>query len=205
MMGNFNEKSRNTYNKIAFRYNSTLDGKFTQKFKERLIEHVTLRENCRVLDVGCGNGSLLAMLKRRKPTIYGLGVDIAEEMVAAAKSAYPDMEFHAAECEEIPFVDESMDVVTACMAYHHFPDVAAFAREIWRILAPSGELYIAEIRLPAAVRAVLNPWLPLSKSGDVKFYSPTEIVQTLESNGFEKVEAKMRGYIQIIQFRKGAM
>jgi ubiquinone/menaquinone biosynthesis C-methylase UbiE len=200
-MTNFNEKSRTTYNEIAAHYDSTPDGRFTQKFKEMLLAHIELEEGNSVLDIGCGNGTLLAMLNKKKP-IKGFGVDIAELMTKYAAIKNPGMEFKASGCENIPFDDKTMDIITVCAAYHHFPDIAAFTREAKRILKPGGKLYIAEIYLPTFLRVMANPFVPLLKAGDVKFYSPPEIIKNLSKAGFGKHKVKIIGRVQIVSMQK---
>jgi len=92
--------------------------------------------------------------------------------------------------------------VTVCASYHHFPDTKAFAKEVSRILKPKGLVYISEIYFPLIIRAIVNPFVLLSKAGDVKFYSPKEIQSNFEEYGFEKVDFKREGHIQVIVFRK---
>ena len=200
-MANFNEKSRAAYNQMADHYDSSHDGRFTQQFKELLCAMIPLRENCDVLDVACGNGSLLAALNRQKP-INGFGIDIADRMIKNAAANNPGMEFHVSGCEAMPFQDGAMDMITVCAAYHHFPDVKAFAREAQRILRSKGSMYIAEVYLPSVLRIILNPLVPLSKSGDVRFYSPKKIAATFKRVGFEEIEVKRSGHIQIVSMQK---
>ena len=200
-MANFNDKSKAAYNKIANDYDNSFDGRFTQKFKRLLAENVVLEEKSNVLDVACGNGSLLALLNRQKP-INGFGIDISDQMIKNAIMNNPDMEFHVAGCEAIPFGDSTMDIMTVSAAYHHFPDVKTFAREAKRALKAKGKIYIAEVYLNAFLRSVCNPFLPLSKAGDVKFYSPNQIVGNFSQFGFEKTDAIISNGVQIISMQK---
>ena len=200
-MADFNAKSKTAYNKIANDYDNSFDGKFTQKFKCLLVESIVLEENSNVLDVACGNGSLLALLNRRK-ALNGFGIDISDQMIKNAIANNPDMEFHVAGCEAIPFEDNKMDIITVSAAYHHFPDVKTFAREAKRVLKANGKIYIAEVYLNAFLRAVCNPFLPFSTAGDVKFYSPNQIVDNFNQFGFEKVEVILSNGVQIISMQK---
>ena len=200
-MANFNEKSRLAYNKKADDYDNSPEGRFTQQFQRLLISVITLSENANVLDVACGNGSLLAALKRKTP-INGFGIDISERMIENATARNPGMQFQVAGCEAIPFEDASMDVIAVCAAYHHFPNVAAFAREARRVLKPGGTLYIADVYVPPVLRVIVNPFVPLSRAGDVQFYSPKEIVRNFMSVGFECNDTKIHGHIQIVSKRK---
>jgi SAM-dependent methyltransferase len=88
------------------------------------------------------------------------------------------------------------------VAYHHFPDVKAFAQEANRLLKPKGLLYIAEGYLPFIIRVIFNPFVPLSKGGNVKVYSSKEIKGNFEAYGFEQIGFTRKGLIQIIEMRK---
>jgi len=134
--------------------------------------------------------------------MHGFGTDISPEMIKNATSRYPNLKFEVSDCIAIPFDGSSMDIITACAAYHHFPNVNAFAVEAKRLLKRSGSIYIAEVYLPLGVRQVANIFLPLSKDGDVKFYSSKEIVNTFSDNGFRLIAAKAKGHIQIIHMQK---
>lgn len=199
-MKTFEDKSRESYNRKADDYDNTSDGKFTEKFKELLLEEITA-ENKNVLDVACGNAAFLKMLSD-KYDIRGYGIDISEKMIENAKKRCPDMTFEISSCEHTPFDNQMFDMVTVCAAYHHFPDTKAFAKEVSRILKPKGLLYIAEIDYPFIIRAIFNPFVPLSKAGDVKIYSTKEIQSNFEKYGFEMVNHKKEGHIQIIGFRR---
>ena len=200
-MNKFNEKSRSAYNKKADDYDNTPEGRFTQSFQRLLISAIDLEANTNVLDVACGNGSLLAALSRIAP-INGFGIDISDRMIENAAANNPCMTFHTAGCEKIPFGNASMDAITVCAAYHHFPDITAFALEAKRVLKPGGTLHIADVYLPSFLRLILNPFVPLSRAGDVKFYSPKEIVNTFETVRFKAVSVKTSGHIQIISMQK---
>ena len=200
-MADFNAKSKAAYNKKADNYDNTHDGKFTRKFKQLLVSEVALRENATVLDVACGIGSLLTALNNKTP-INGFGIDIADRMIKNAAANNPNMEFSVSGCESIPFGECSMDVITVCAAYHHFPDTAGLAKEAMRVLRPSGTIYIADVYLPSLLRFFFNPFVPLSGAGDVKFYSPKEIAGNFEQYGFETVKTKIFGHVQIVVVQK---
>ena len=203
-MADFNAKSKAAYNEKADNYDNTHDGRFTRRFKQLLVSEAELCENTTVLDVACGNGSLLAALNNKTP-IIGFGIDIADRMIKNAAANNPDMTFRVSGCESIPFGECSMDVITVCAAYHHFPDTQAFAKEAKRVLRPSGAIYIADVYLPSVPRFVINPFVPLSRAGDVRFYSPKEIAGNFEQYGFETVETKVVGHVQIVVAKKATV
>lgn len=202
-MKDFNAQSKNAYNRIADRYDDSFDGKFTEGFKLFLLEKIALEDGDFVLDIACGNGTLLNMMSKMK-NIRGFGIDISDRMIKNAVARFEHIRFQVAGCEKIPLPDDSADTVTVCAAYHHFPDTAAFAREAERVLKAGGQLYIAEVYLPAIFRIACNPFVFLTGAGDVKFYSPGEIQKTFEPCGFTCQDVYRKGHIQILHFRKNS-
>ncbi|MCL2409096.1 MAG: class I SAM-dependent methyltransferase [Oscillospiraceae bacterium] len=200
-MIDFNARSKRAYDKKAHNYDDTHDGKFTKKFKELLIANVRIKDNYSVLDVACGNGTLLAALSK-KAAISGHGIDISSEMIKAASAKYSNLEFKTAGCEDIPYPDTKFDVITVCASFHHFPDVSACAKEAERLLKPQGFLYIAEVCLSGFLRALVNPFIKLSRAGDVRFYSAEEIIKTFTDRGFGPVDVIKEGHIQLVKLQK---
>ena len=197
----FERRSFRSYQQKADHYDDTPDGMYTRAFKDLLMEMVQIPEGGQVLDVACGNGRLLEMLSRRHH-FNGFGVDISDRMVENAGRLNPAMVFLQAGADAFPFEDASFDVITVCAAYHHFPDVNAFAKEAWRVLKPDGKLYIAEVYYPRLLRVLCNPLIRFSPAGDVRLYSPEEILRVVTNAGFRKDAQRIQENIQIISARK---
>ncbi|MDR2909401.1 MAG: class I SAM-dependent methyltransferase [Oscillospiraceae bacterium] len=197
----YESRSAAVYNALANDYENTFDGRFTQKFKTMLVEAVKLQDGYNVLDVACGNGRLLKMFAD-KCAINGYGTDISGNMIAQARRLNPLMEFSVGRCEQTPFAGGTFDVITVCAAYHHFPDVKSFAQEAYRLLKTQGKIYIADIYYPRAIRAVCNPFIRFSKAGDVKLYSPQEIIATLYDAGLNGANHIIDGHVQIVSARR---
>lgn len=200
-MNKYAEKSRECYNRKADNYDNTFDGRFTEKFKKLLADSIMIDPGDNVLDIACGNGTLLKMLSG-KYDFKGYGIDISEKMIENAQRKCKNMKFEVSSCEHTPFEDKTFDAITVCASYHHFPDTVQFAKEANRILKPHGMLYIAEVYYPFFIRTIFNPFIPLLGAGDVKFYSPDEIQTNLEDHGFERNKLKIEGHIQLIEMRK---
>lgn len=200
-MNKYEMRSKISYDKKAENYDSTFDGKFTIKFKKIMCETVCINNNNIVVDIACGNGRLLHMLAE-KIDFHGYGVDISDKMIEQARNLNKNMEFYVAGCEGLPFESEKVDVMTVCAAYHHFPNVEKFAEEAKRVIKKDGMLYIAEVYVPAFLRVIFNPFVKFSKAGDVKFYSPNEIVSLFEKNGFVTSGIEINGKVQMIKLQK---
>lgn len=200
-MNRATDKSRESYNRKADHYDETPEGQYTLAFKQKLLKEISLCRGAHVLDIACGNGTLLKMIADQFE-IFGFGVDISEKMIDNARQKNPDMHFKVAGCEQLPYDHHSFDLITVCAAYHHFPNVKAFAAEVNRVIKPKGCLYIADVFYPAIVRILCNPFVPLSKAGDVRFYSPEEIIRTFERVGFRKLTLSISGQIQLVGLQK---
>lgn len=200
-MNKYEIRSHNSYNQKAKDYDNTFDGKFTVKFKKKMFDAVTIAPNDAVADIACGNGRMLYMFKE-KASFSGYGVDISEKMIEQAKNLNDDMKFFVAPCDSLPFENEKIDVMTVCAAFHHFPDVEKFAKEAERTIKKGGRLYIAEVYLPRFLRWLFNPFVKFSKAGDIKFYSPDEIIKLFTTNGFGLNGKEINGKVQLIDFKK---
>ena len=115
---------------------------------DRLLAWGAARRADRVLDVATGGGhtALAFAGVARRVVAY----DLTEPMLAAARGhvrarGAANVEFVAGDAGDLPFRDESFDVVTCRTAAHHFADVPAAVRQIHRILRPGGSLLLQDI------------------------------------------------------------
>lgn len=200
-VNSFEQRSKASYDKKAAGYDSTFDGRFTAKFKRMLLDTVSIRQGDKVADIACGNGRLLNQMSQ-KASFCGYGADISDKMISEAKKQNPDMSFFTAGCDKLPFENGEIDVMTVCAAYHHFPSVRRFAKEARRVMKKGGRLYIAEVYLPDILRTLINPFVILSKAGDVRFYSPNEIASLFKRYGFKTCAVRIDGIVQIIELKK---
>lgn len=182
------EESRIAYNKIAFEYDTSREGQYTRFHIRELSNTIDLREGDIVLDVACGNGTLLNELSK-KAKIQANGLDVSENMIHAAKMRYPDMNFKIQSCYPLDWSDESIDIITICCAFHHFENPQGFVNECKRVLKKNGTVYLADPNFGAFLRFLANKfWLPFSNSGDVRVYSPKELKTLFHNAGFTAVQ-----------------
>lgn len=187
------EESKIAYDKIAFEYDTSREGQYTTFHIRELSNTVDLSTGDVVLDVACGNGTLLNELSK-KAKIQANGIDMSENMICAAKMRYPDMNFEVSPCYPLAWSDESIDVITVCCAFHHFDNPQGFVNECKRVLKKNGAVYIADPNFGTIVRFVANKfWFPFSKSGDVRVYSKKELEKFFYSCGFKTVQAYSKG------------
>ena len=94
----------------------------------------------RLLDIGCGEGFFLEEAARLG--MVGYGVEIVPSAIRLARERVPSARLTLADGEALPYADGSMDYVTCLGSLEHFPDPVAGAREVARVLAPTGRALI---------------------------------------------------------------
>lgn len=164
-----------------------------------LLEQVNVEQGAAVLDVGCGTGTILQRISE-KTAIAGYGIDVEANMIVEAKKKCPDMDIQVSACEHTPFDNQQFDVITACMAYHHFSDKKGFAKEAARILKPGGVLYVADPRFPWIIRKVINGMAKLFRVTGF-FGTPQEIYTNFREYGFQLDGFEYDGYAQVIKLK----
>ena len=121
-----------------------------REIKRDLVEQARLSNETRVLDFGCGTATLTILIKRRYPGALVRGLDVDEVILAKARRKAEadgaDVGFDVYDGGRIPYQDGSFDRVVTCFVLHHLDDLGKTGalREIFRVLTPGGELYVAD-------------------------------------------------------------
>lgn len=107
-----------------------------------------------VVDVGCGTGRLLSLLRSAFPAATLIGIDAAAGMieVASGKPELAGVRLSVAKADALPLEDASCDVVVSTISFHHWDDQAAGLREVARVLRPGGRVLVVDgfVRGPLA-------------------------------------------------------
>jgi len=134
-----------------------------KKFRHRILDLVELNPGARILDVGCGTGSLLIEAAERiGPSGVLCGVEPAAEMIAYAqlKAQHRGVDLQLAEgsAANLPHASSSFDVVFCTLALHHVPRALRedAVREMCRVLRPGGRVVIVDLQRPGALGRVFS-------------------------------------------------
>lgn len=119
-------------------------------FKPRPIDEAEIAAGHRVLDLGCGTGTLAIEIKRLFPdaTVSGLDGDPKILNIARKKTdeARVEITLETGMSFALPYPDGSFDRVFATLFFRHLSreDKTRTLREVYRVLEPGGELYVAD-------------------------------------------------------------
>jgi ubiquinone/menaquinone biosynthesis C-methylase UbiE len=160
-------------------------------FKKALIAQAPIERGTRILDVGCGTGTLTVLLKQTHPEADVSGLDGSEGILdiarSKAESAAADVTFVNGLSYELPWAAGEFDLVFSSFFFHHLnrENKSRTLEEVHRVLKPSGELHVAD-------------W---GKQPNLLLRSAFLVVQALD--GFETTTDNIRGLLPDFMTRAG--
>jgi len=154
-------------------------------FADALVEPV--QRGARVLDVGCGTGTLAAWLAESAGARVW-GVDASPEMLAVAREKVPaSVGLKEGRAEALPFRDGWFERVVVMLVLHHVDREAALA-EIHRVLGEGGRLVIGTFAPAQFDDYYLGEFFPSIPVVDrARFDAPPQLARLLKDAGFEDV------------------
>ena len=174
------------------------------------FRQVLARPDAQILDLCCGTGDMTLALLRHRPKngLPVLAADFAHQMLlrGAAKFIPRGALPVEADALHLPLPSNSIDLLTTAFGFRNLANYRAGLEEFYRILKPGGELGILDFSepgglmgklyafyfrrvLPAVgslVSGVSGPYRYLPSSVQ-RFPAPPELLQTMESVGFDRV------------------
>lgn len=158
------------------------------------LSHLDISKTDIILDVGCGGGvNVERFLKMTDDKVYGIDYsDISvKRSLKLNKKAVDDgrCEIINASVSELPFDDNSFDIVTGFETVYFWPDFANDLREVRRVLKNNGTIFIANEALPIKDDERQKKFAELL---DANIYSEEELKGFLHDAGFLNITSHIK-------------
>lgn len=118
-----------------------------QGFGNWLVSNYKIKSGAKILEIGCGTGAMWTKQKNLLDIISAIVLtDFSEGMLQSAKELlgnHPHISYEVVDIQNIPFNDNSFDIVIANMMLYHVPDIHRGLSEVKRVLKPDGIFYCA--------------------------------------------------------------
>lgn len=152
-----------------------------------------VKQGDRILDVGCGSGRLLGLLKRNGYTQV-LGIDSSPVAADIARTKH-DVQVNVGSI--FGFQGQPFDLVTTCHVLEHITDLSAFVLRLWSLIGESGTLYV-EVPNASDFSRFADPDAPEDSiyirdlythftPEHVNFFSPISLRNLMTRFGFEQI------------------
>jgi ubiquinone/menaquinone biosynthesis C-methylase UbiE len=117
-------------------------GRWSKQLAPLFVEYVGVNKGDRVLDVGCGTGSLAWTIARTTAAAKIVGIDPSRGFLDYARSKYSDprLIFESGDAQRLPFPDAAFDRCLGLLVMRHIPDASQAASEMRRVTRPGGVL-----------------------------------------------------------------
>lgn len=109
------------------------------KLARKILKKIEF-ENC--LDVGCASGYMTSEISKSFPKGQYFGIDIYDKAIEYAKRKYPNIKFKVASASQLPFKDESFDLILFYETIEHVENPKECLMEIRRVLKKGGRLIL---------------------------------------------------------------
>ena len=157
------------------------------------LKHLNISPDDVILDIGCGGGMNINRMAQGAKKVYG--VDYSIESVNLSKEVNEDLikegrvEVHEGNnVMDLPFEDNSFDIVTAFETVYFWPDIVKSFGEVKRVLKPGGMFLIG-----CEANGTNNLAMKFfDKVVDMTFYEDNDLVGFLKSNDFKDVTVYLR-------------
>ncbi|HJZ95808.1 MAG TPA: class I SAM-dependent methyltransferase [Candidatus Solibacter sp.] len=127
-----------------------------EKARGVLIDQAALQPGHRVLDIGCGTGTMAVLVKRQHPDVEIIGIDPDPKALSRARRkaarAGVSIQFDQGFGDELPYPESSFDRVFSSFMFHHLPaeEKGKTLRAVRRVLKPGGRFHMLDFERPEA-------------------------------------------------------
>jgi phosphatidylethanolamine/phosphatidyl-N-methylethanolamine N-methyltransferase len=186
--------ARHRYDRIAPVYDAlewVVEVPFFRRWRRALWERVPAG---RVLEVGIGTGKNLAYHRAEHAVV---GIDLSPAMLdrarRRARRTGSPVDLQVADVQDLPFGDQSFDVVVATFVFCSVPDPVVGLREVRRVLKPGGKLVLLEhVIAPHPWLAAMMRWFDFVPVHIWGAHIDRDTVENVRRAGFPEVDVQRR-------------
>lgn len=136
------------------------------RISDKVTGLLELKANKKILDIGCGTGTLTIKIAQRfedEAASLVVGLDAAGKMIKIARKkslGLKNVRFDIVTAEELTYPDEYFDSAVSTFFFHHvnFGLKQKVLQEAWRVLKKNGELIIADVDIPGSLWGWICAW-----------------------------------------------
>jgi len=150
-------------------------------------------EGARILDLGCGNGSLLSVCQGRGWKLHG--IDLSVSAIKLARECHPSVSFSVGDVTEtVTYPPNYFDAIASTEVIEHLYNPRQFIANCYRLLKPRGKLilstpyhgYLKNLALAVAGKFDAH-FTALDEGGHIKFWSRRTLATALREAGFQEI------------------
>ncbi len=149
-----------------------------------------LRPEDKILEIGCGIGTIVNQLNTQRYNI--IGTDISNEAIAYGLEKYGEINLQVQPAENLQFADESFDIVLSFDLFEHIAEIDKHVNEVFRVLCPGGYYLFQTPNKYSNV--IFETWYHKSfkwKRMHPSLHTPGQLKRRLSKYGFEVTFVKM--------------
>ena len=185
------------YDSISSQYDRRYQGQEYPGTEQTLFAFIGDNRSIDVLEVGCGTGHWLKVLRDRAGFVTG--IDLSTNMLQRAQDVTPDAPLVRGRAEALPYRSQCFDRLFCLNAFHHFAEKPKFLTEARRVLRSHGGLMIVGLDPHAGLdRWWVYDYFPETVELDRQRYPSTEEMRTAMSRlGFLRCETVVAEHLTL--------
>lgn len=176
------------------------------RFRQLALQGLSINSQTKVLDLCCGSGQATQVLVQFSQNVVGL--DASPLSLQRAKNNVPEAEYVEAFAEDMPFADNTFDLVHTSVAMHEMKpeQLRQIFLQVYRVLKPGGIFTLVDFHAPTnpLFWPGISIFMWLFETETAWELINTDLLGLLRSFGFEELQQRLfaGGSLQVIQVRK---
>lgn len=156
------------------------------------LKHLDIKSDDIILDVGCGGGINIKRMAQDAKKVYG--IDYSIESVKLSRKVNEKLiddgkvEIMKGNVKDLPFEDNTFDIVTAFETVYFWPDIEKCFGEVKRVLKPGG-IFLIGMETNGSDNFIMKFWKHFI---DMEMYDDGEISNFLKNNDYSQITVYLR-------------